>query len=211
MIINKVLPEKYDDISRIITKGFALKDIKVLGTIPFVQMLSHPIVETIFEKIDGELLSSRVGYSNRIKKFIIGDTVPHELLTSLTPNSLLIVPANRESLIMTALCGSLLESDINYHVSGIVLTGGTMPHESVLTLIKRTHIPLILVKEDSFTIAKKLNSMLLKIGVNETDKILKIQEVCEKHVDMDYICNNYRAHDEIKGYLFTIRRRPQTN
>ena len=91
---------------------------------------------------------------------------------------------------MAALCGNMLDSEVVYYISGIVLTGGKMPHERVLNLIKKTHIPLILVEEDSFTIATKLNNMIFKIGHKESDKIETIQSIFEQYVDVDYIEEN---------------------
>ena len=61
---------------------------------------------------------------------------------------------------MAALCGNLLDSEIVYYVSGIIFTGGKQPHERVLNLIKRTHIPLMVVEEDSFTMATIITNML---------------------------------------------------
>ena len=80
-------------------------------------MLNNPTVETVFEKIGGKLLSSKVGYSNKVEKCVVGDMVPHDALSQLEPNTLFIVPANREGLVMAALCGNLLDSELNLKIS----------------------------------------------------------------------------------------------
>ena len=190
VIVNKVREDKYEKVSKYIRKGLEKHNLKLLGCIPFVEDLTFPTIETIFNNIQGTLLSDKLGYQNKIEKCVIGASVPHDVLDALTPYSLFIVPSTREGLIMGALCGSLLDSDGLNSVSGIVLTGGKMPHERVLTLIKKAHIPLILVEEDSFTIASKINAMLVKIGVNEFEKIEKIQSIFETYVDVDYICSH---------------------
>lgn len=190
VIVNKVKQDKYEKISKYIRKSLERHNLNLLGCIPFVETLNSPTVESVFSKVDGTLLSSELGLQNVIEKCVIGDSVPHEVLSSLTPNSLFIVPSTREGLIMAALCGNILDSEVVYFISGIVLTGGNMPHDRVLNLIKRAHIPLILVKEDSFTIATKINNMIFKIGHKESDKIDKIQTIFEEYVDVDYICEN---------------------
>ena len=151
-------------------------------------MLNKPTIETIFEKLDGNLLSSKVGFTNRVDKCLIGDMVPHDALSQLEPSTLFIVPANREGLVMAALCGNLLDSDVVYYVSGIIFTGGKTPHKRILELIKRTHIPLLQVEEDSFTVATKITDMLVKLRSNEPDKIQTIQDLVEEYVDVDSIC-----------------------
>ena len=114
--------------------------------------------------------------------------VPHDALTKLKHHTLFIVPANREGLVMAALCGNLLDSEVVYFVSGIIFTGGKTPHKRILDLIKRTHIPLMMVKEDSFYVATQITDMLVKLRSNEPDKINAIQNLVENHVDVDDIC-----------------------
>ena len=189
VILNKVQMNNYDPVKHYVTKCLKRHKLNVLGAIPFEEDLSNPTIETLFEKLEGELLSDTVGFSNRVEKFVIGDTVPNELLGNLMPNSLLIVPSNREGLIMAALCGTMLDSDVIYYVSGIVLTGGKKPHPRILALLQRTHIPLLLVEGDSFSVANHISKMLIKIGVNESDKIISIQNLVDKHVDIDYVCD----------------------
>ena len=152
-------------------------------------MLNKPSIQTIFEKLKGNILSSKVGFNNRVEKCLIGDMVPHDALSQLEPNTLFIVPANREGLVMAALCGNLLDSEVVYFVSGIIFTGGKIPHKRILDLIKRTYIPLIQVEEDSFTVATKITDMLVKLRSNEPDKISAIQDLVEDYVDVDEICN----------------------
>ncbi len=189
VIVNKIQHDKYEKISHYAKKGLEAHNINVLGCIPFVPMLNTPTIESVFEKLNGKQLSSKTGFSNRVEKCLIGDMVPHDALSQLEPNTLLIVPANREGLVMAALCGNLLDSEVVYFVSGIIFTGGKNPHERILNLIKRTHIPLLIVEEDSFTVATQITNMLVKLRSNEPDKIKKTQDLVEEYVDIDAICD----------------------
>ena len=45
VVINKVLPEKFDKISKMARAGFARKGVELLGVIPYYQPLSNPTVE----------------------------------------------------------------------------------------------------------------------------------------------------------------------
>ena len=146
-------------------------------------------MEAVFEELEGEILFSRGSLYRSIERCIIGDMVPHDILNSVSQNTLLIVPANREGLIMTALCGNLLRSDITNAVSGIVFTGGKEPHHHVLDIIKKANIPVMTVDEDSFSVAKIISKLLVKLRPEETEKISKIQSVVEECVDVDKICS----------------------
>ena len=188
VIVNKVRPEKYDKVSPLIEKGLKAHGVNVLGMIPFVNMLIKPTIRGIARDLNAKLLSGKSSLYNIVEKCVIGDMLPHDALDAFSVNTLLIVPANREGLVMTALCGNMLGSEVIYYVSGIVFTGGINPHPKILNLIKRTLIPLLLVEDDSFTVASKINQMLVKVESDESEKIKKAQSLVEQYVDIDQIC-----------------------
>ena len=187
VIINKVKMDKYDKINPLIRQGLKRQGIRVLGAVPFVDMLTKPIVMSLFESLKGENLTGDVGLYNRVEQVMVGDMVPHDALDSLLPKTLLVVPANREGLIMTTLCESVLSSGVVSSISGIVFTNSHRPHGKIFDLIKRSHIPMMIVKEDSFSVATKINSMLVKVRIEEKEKIVKMQNLVEEYVDIEAI------------------------
>ncbi len=190
VIINKIREDKYEKVNRLVRDGLARQGITVFGCIPFTDMLIKPIVRSIFEDLEGQIISDGdYGLNNRVNKCIIGDMIPHDALDHFVPGTMLIVPANREGLIMSVLCGNLLDTEVVFFVNAIIFTGDRVPHEKVLKLIKQTHIPMMVVKEDSFSIATQINNMIIKVKSQEVDKIEKTQELVEEYVDIDMICN----------------------
>lgn len=188
VIINKVLEDKYEKINKITRLALEKHGIRVLGMIPYVNMLTKPTVEELYETLDAEILSGAENLLNPIEKYLIGAMLPHEALNYFEKNTLLVVPSNREGIVMTALCGSLLKQDVGYNISGIIFCGAIPPHPKILDLIKLTNIPVLLVQEDSFSIATKLNQLLVKVRSGESEKIQKIQNLTENYVDIDAIC-----------------------
>ncbi len=184
VIINKVKPEKYDKITPLIKKGLERLGIKVFGSIPYVEMLTKPTINSIFNSLKGEvILDSHL--ANPVDHCVIGDMVPHDALNSIEDHSLLIVPANREGLIMAVLAGTLIDDDAKDRISGIIFTSGRRPHQKVLNMIKKVDIPMALVQEDSFSVATEINRMLVKVHASESQKISKMQELIEEYVDID--------------------------
>ena len=190
VIINKIKKDKYKKVSKYLKKGLEQQGIKVYGCIPFVEMLIKPRVASIFEHLAVNVLAGKEKLLNKVGKIIIGDMVPHDLISMLKPNTVLIVPANREGLIMTALSGSLLDIKTKDFLSGLIFTDGKKPHKKVLALVKKIHIPTLLVKEDSFTVATKINQILIKLKHEEQDKILKIQELIKEHINIKEIISD---------------------
>jgi hypothetical protein len=184
VIINKVRPDKYDKIEKLVRKGLGRNNIEVLGVIPYDDVLSNPSVTELLEDLPGDLLSGEGGLHNIVGKFVIGDMLPHEALDYFTGHTLLIIPGNREDLILTALSGYILGTTKAPPISAIIFTCGVSPHRKIMDLLKRTNIPLILVKEDSFTIASEINNMIFKLRAEDTNKISKIEALIEKYVDI---------------------------
>lgn len=187
VVINKVKDDKYDKVTRLSRLGLERQGIRMLGAIPYVDSLIKPSVLSVFEDLNGEVLGSDEKVWNSVEHCVIGDMVPHDLLEFLKPHSLLIVPSNREGLIMAALSGDVLHPDATDKVSGIVFTGGKKPHPKILSLLEYVKIPMMSVSEDSFTVATKIATSLVKVRAEESHKIHKIQELVEKYVDIDQI------------------------
>jgi len=187
VIINKVLPSKLDKIDKLVRKGLERKGIEVFGVIPYDDFLSNPSVTELLDDLEGELLSGEGGLHNIVARFVIGDMLPHEALDYFTGHTLLIIPGNREELILTALSGYILGKTKAPPISAIIFTCGIRPHKKIMDLLKRTNIPLILVQEDSFTIASEINHMIFKLRAEDESKIKKIEALIEKYVDVDHL------------------------
>ncbi len=190
VIVNKVIPQKYDKVNNYTRRGLERLGIRLLGLIPHEPILTVPRVSEVAENLRATILCGEEGLSNKVDKFVIGAMLPHDALDHFSENTVLVVPANREELVMTALFGSMVESKVHFSISGIVFTGGIQPHEKIMNLIRHSKVPIMLVPEDSFNVAGKINSMLVKVQSDDKDKISKIQDMVEKYVDVDFICEN---------------------
>ncbi|RMF55819.1 MAG: hypothetical protein D6748_14670 [Calditrichaeota bacterium] len=190
VIINKVDPEKYDKINDLVRKGLKRFGIRVFGVVPLVQTLSKPSLAELLEDLDGELLSGEEkDLSTSIGKFVIGDMQPHAAVDVFTNNALIIVPGNRDGIIVTALYGRLFGSGATANVAGLIFTEGIRPHPKIMDLIHQSNVPVMLVKEDSFSVATKINRSIFKLRAEETEKIRLSQQLVEQYVDVDAICS----------------------
>ncbi|MBU2436497.1 MAG: AAA family ATPase [Candidatus Omnitrophica bacterium] len=189
VIVNKVRKQKYNKINRLIRKGLARKNIEVLGVVPFEEVLSNPTVSELLEDLKGNLICGEKGLNNIVERFIIGDVVAHEALAHVAGGTLLITPGNREDVIFSALSGWVLGITEKYHISGIIATYGKSPPKKVIDVIDRANVPLIIVKEDSFSTACEINKMIFKLRSEDKAKIKKVEALVEKYVDVDRIFN----------------------
>lgn len=191
LVFNKVDENRLDQITPSLSRYFDAKKLKIYGYVPFVPSLIRPTIAGIFEALDYDIICGQKHLLNKVNEVVIGDMAPHDALSSLSLNTLLIVPANREGLIMTALLGNLVQNEQKFSLSGIIFTGGKSPHINVMDLIKKYEIPTIIVHENSFQVTQKINKLLIKLRHEELEKIQMVKELVLTHVDIDSIISDY--------------------
>ncbi len=188
VIVNKVHPEKYDKIKQQVGKGLAHLGLPLLGTIPYEKDLVKPSLLELSESLNAEVLANPDRLTNTAEKVLIGAMAPHDMISHFQPNTVLVVPGNRDDVIMTALYTSLLPQKFDFNISGMIFTGNIRPNYKIFEMISHANIPVMLVEDDSFSVATKINNMLVKIRSNEREKIDKIQQLVDQYVDVDHIC-----------------------
>ncbi len=193
VIVNKVMPEKYEKINRLVRLGFKRQGIEVFGVVPFFPLLSSPTLRQLLEDIEGELIAGGEGLDQIVSKIIVGAMPPHTALDHFKGDVLLITPGNREDLILAAITCNIPGIQEDYSVKGMILTGGVWPNKTVLKLLKRTSIPIIQVNDDTFTAAQKTTNLIIKIRSEDTEKIETVKKMIKKYVDIDAIINKLRA------------------
>ncbi len=183
VIINKVLFDKLEKVSHYVKKGLERKNIKVLGVLPFYEELNTPTLEQILEETNYELISGNRFLNNKVTNIIVGAMPTSDALNLLKAGSLIITPGDRDDIIL-AVISSVLSG---IKISGLILTQGILPHFRILGFLKRADFPVILAKEDIFTVATKIKDITVKIRPKDKDKIFLIKEMVKKYINIKEI------------------------
>ncbi len=194
VVINKVQPHKYERVKELATKGFEQKGIKVLGVLPFDDILSAPTVKEVMEEVGGELISQEVSehaLERSVKHNLVGAMSAHQALDYFKPGSLIITPGDREDIILAGISMAMSgdESSQPSMVAGIVLTGHTIPHPAILELIHRSRVPVITCSKDTYTVASQIHDLMAKISPFESAKIEQAIQLVSEYVDVQSICD----------------------
>lgn len=188
VIINKVLASKYKKVKDILKLGLKRKGIDVLGVIPYTPNLSDPTIQNIIEETNLKLISKKVGISNVVRNIFIGAMRPCDALDYIETDSLLITPGDREDMIKTVLMAHLLEKQKRkILISGIILTGGIVPNEKIMRLIKSADIPVLLSTEHTYKTASEIYNLVVKIGPQDKGKTRMAESLVKDYVDVDKI------------------------
>jgi len=192
-VVNKVDEAKYEKVKDYVTRGLAHKGLDIIGVMPYRPMLSNPTVEQLQEDIQGKLLSGEGGLENIVGKMVIGAMPPHHALEYLTSDTLLITPGTREDLILAAMSSCIAGGSPDKCVAGMILTGGTAPMQSIADLLARTSIPVLLVDDDTYTVASRIAKLIVKIRPSDSDKIRAAEELVDKFIDVDLLLEKLRS------------------
>ncbi|HDZ77665.1 MAG TPA: hypothetical protein ENH41_06240 [Candidatus Omnitrophica bacterium] len=187
VIINKVRPDKFEKINRLVRKALTRKGVDVLGVLPYHSCLSAPTIRQIIEETDFKLIVGEQGIDNIVTDTIVGAMEPHEALSYITDHCLLITPGDREDLIMMALNCHLSQVKGCTRISGIILSGGIMPHEAVINIARAANIPMMLSRQDTYKVASVIYNLTIKTKPDDKGKIDQILKLISEHVDTEKI------------------------
>lgn len=183
VVANKVASDKLEQTHDYLAKALQRRGLELLGAIPYMCRLTWPTVKHVAESLDAKVLNGEDYLTNQVAEVVIGAMTPHNAVKFLTDGSLLIVPGDRDDIVLAAVTMELLREDLKF--SGIVLTGDLQLAPQTLDLVCRTHIPLLVVKTPTYDTASEINDIMVKITETDTDKIQLVTALVKKYVDVD--------------------------
>lgn len=205
-IVNKVDIVAQPGIARVLERGLAPYGVPLLGVLPVRPILSNPTLEMILEGLRGEAIHDGPDLDRVIDDVAIGAMEPGHMLERLGPGTLVIVPGDREDVILTLTTAHLLgpawsadprhfaapgqRSGMDGHEGtaiGLVLTGGYHPRPAVLEAIRRADMFATLVTEDTYAVASEVHDLLVKTHPADVLKIEEIKRLVAENLDVDRI------------------------
>ena len=180
VVANKVQPENIEVVQKSL-EAHLPKDI-LIGVIPMNPVLKNPTIKEIVEVLDGKVLFGEKYLNNQAGHFEVGAMQLRNYLTYLKKDGLVITPGDRADIILGALQANL---SLNYPtVSGVILTGDLVPEKSIIKLIEGLSdvVPIISVKDSTFSITNKIGAIRPRIYAENTQKIIASINDFAKHV-----------------------------
>ncbi|MGG7034784.1 MAG: phosphate acetyltransferase [Flavobacterium sp.] len=157
----------------------------VVSVIPFIPSLSNPTMGQLVEALDAKVLFGENYLNNQIASFSVGAMQLRNYLLHLREHCLVITPGDRADIILGALQAN---ESANYPtVSGVVLTGNIIPENSILKLIEglSTVVPIISVKEGTYSVTNEIGAIKPKIDITDKEKIQTSINAFTKYVNLE--------------------------
>lgn len=200
IMTNKVNPEDITNLKSLLNKRIPSgTDITV---IPKIKSLASPTIKEIVNKLSGNILFGADMINNQVDSSNVATMQLRNYLNQLKEDCLVITAGDRADIILGALQANISK---NYpKISGILLTGGLLPEDSILKLIEglSSIIPIISVKGGTFEVANAVGKIKSRIYAENIEKIETSIATFEKHVDTDKLANDLIT---FKSDIFTPR------
>jgi phosphate acetyltransferase len=155
--------------------------------------------------VQGETIHPGPDLERVIDGVAIGAMEPGHMLERVGPGTLVIVPGDREDVILTLTTAHLMGTPRTASVEeltqptlqledahagaaiGLVLTGGYRPRKSVIEAIRRADLFATLVPNDTYKVASDVHDLLVKTHAADREKIAMIKELVATNLDIDRI------------------------
>lgn len=183
LIANKIQPHNL----QIALDGMLefLPDSVAAFAIPMIEKLGNPTMKEIVRELNGKVLFGEEYPDNETGNFGVGAMQLSNYLNHLKENTLVITPGDRADIILGALQANVSS---NYpRISGIILTGGLLPEDTILRLIDGLSqvVPMISVEDGTFNVANRIGAIKSNIYADSIQKVETSIQTFEKYVPID--------------------------
>ncbi|SNR59842.1 hypothetical protein SAMN04488503_0255 [Humidesulfovibrio mexicanus] len=164
VVLNDI-PEHYRaEVDELLVPFLRRKNVPVLGVIASDPIMSAIKVSDLAERLGGKVISAHHKADRVVENFLIGTMQVENFLAHFVrhKNSAIIVGGDRSDVQLVALEGSC---------PCLILTGNLHPNDIILTRSEVLQTPIIMVREDTFSVAKKMENILSRHKLRDMIKV----------------------------------------
>jgi hypothetical protein len=176
VILNKVALEFMQSVTDYIIPFLKRKDIDVLGILPHDSVVGSVTVEELNDMLGGKLLCGHHRLDSLIEHFLIGAMQVDKAIEYFkkTRNYAVIAGGDRSDIQLSA---------IESGAQCLILTGDLYPSEIIISRAEEKEIPILVVRDDTFTVAKKLEKLSIRIRLRDKTKVDRGINLVTENVD----------------------------
>jgi BioD-like phosphotransacetylase family protein len=180
VVLNDIPASAMDEVQNLIVPFLERTGIKVLGIIPKDPLMGAIKVGSLASRLGGKVISATGKTDRVVENFLIGTMQVENFLTHFrrNKNAAVIVGGDRSDVQLVALEGGC---------PCLVLTGNLYPNDIIITRSEVLEIPIIIVREDTFTVAKKMEAILERHKLRDMIKIRQGASLVAHNVDIQHI------------------------
>ncbi len=176
------IPESYRaELDDLLIPFLERQGVHILGSIASDPVMGAIKVEDLAKQLCGKIVSAHSKSKRVVENFLIGTMQVENFMAHFRrhKNSAIIVGGDRSDVQLVALEGAC---------PCLILTGNLYPNDIILTRSEVLEIPIIMVREDTFTVAKKMESVLSRHKLRDTLKVTHGTHLLDEWLDFERLC-----------------------
>ncbi len=179
-ILNSVPERAMEGVDSLLVPLLERRDVKVVGVIPRDPTLNSIAIKDLKLRLKGNIIAAQSFEDVLVKDFLIGTMQVENFMRhfSSKENPAVIVGGDRSDLQLLALEG---------RCTCLILTGNIYPNEIILNRANELKIPIIMVRDDTYTVAKKMDKILETIKLRDEFKLRHGVNVIRRCLNWEYI------------------------
>ncbi len=184
VIVTQVEPVVHQRVQVVLEKELEKHKIDLLGVIPYNSILGRPRLGEIARKINARVMYGSEYLKNLATETQIGAMTIGNALNRFKDGMLLITSGDRDDMILAAMVSRVSTTFPN--ISGIILTGGLDPGESIKRLIGGLggfNIPILQVSCGTYEVTRAISRMPVSLYAGDDQKINLVYQDMRRYIN----------------------------
>lgn len=186
IVFNRVPPEDLGMLREKVMTSLLQKGIPAVAALPEDPPLSFRSLREVKEVFQGSVLCGEEGLEQPVAFLTVGshDLDAGLMLFKRSYNKIVLLSQQEEN--------RREGTPLKRKVSGILITAGRHPAPQMIEAAKKAGIPLILVKEDTFTVLERLEQCPSILSSRDEVKIRRFSEMLDREGALDALTSRLR-------------------
>ncbi|MDP3428952.1 MAG: phosphotransacetylase family protein [Desulfomicrobium sp.] len=180
VLLNDIPPVFKEELDSLLHPFMESKGIKVLGKIPSDPLMGAIKVADLADRLGGKIITAQDKSERVVENFLIGTMQVENFMTHFrkSKKSAIIVGGDRSDVQLVALEGQC---------QCLVLTGNLYPNDIIMTRAEVLEVPIVVVRDDTFTVAKKMEAILSRHKLRDVIKIQHGSQLVSSIIDFQFM------------------------
>ncbi len=188
VFFNKVEAADLEELKQFVSPFLKRKDIAPFGSLLMDTLLGSIAMRDLVDHLGGDVVCGRDKLDAMAENFLVGGMQVDKFITYMLkkPESAVIVGGDRTDIQLVA---------VENGVKGLILSGNLYPNEIITARAEAKGVPVVVVRDDTYTVAKNVEAMVGRFSLQDRQKIDHGIKLLEKAFDFETLYNrlNLRA------------------
>jgi BioD-like phosphotransacetylase family protein len=176
VVLNDVPQSFMSEAENIFVPFLQRNKIKVFGILPQDPIMGAIRIGVIAEGLGGRIVAAQHNSGRMVESFLIGTMQVDNFMTYFkrSAKQAVIVGGDRADVQLVAIEGEC---------SCLILTGNIYPNDIILSRAETLNIPVMIVRDDTYTVAKRMERMLSRYRLRDAIKIRRASLMVSENID----------------------------